>query len=196
MAMISKPKLFEYIQRHHFITLTEAESLGVSRMSLGRLVAKGELHKVEKQIYSTELDWLTDPLKKYMPVCALMPDAVICGISALTYYDLTDEEERKTWIALPQKRRIRNSRCRVIRPSGLSLTIGIKKFHFGKREVRIYDQEKTIVDAFKYLTEEVAFKALKNYLKRKNKNMDKLLDYARKLKKPLDKTVKAIFAEE
>ena len=165
-------------------------------MALGRLVAKGELHRVERQVYSTELDWLTDPLKKYMPVCALMPDAVICGISALTYYDLTDAEERKTWIALPQKRRIRNSQFRVVRPSGLSLTLGIKKFYFGKREVRIYDQEKTIVDAFKYLTEEVAFKALKNYLKRKNKNMDKLLDYARSLKKPLDKTVKVILSEE
>jgi len=196
MVMISQPKLLEYIKRHHFITLTEAQALGVSRMSLGRLVVKGELHRVERQVYSTELDWLTDPLKKYMPVCALMPDAVICGISALTYYDLTDEEERKIWVALPHEKRSRSSRCRVIRPSGLSLTLGIKKFHFGNREVRIYDQEKTVVDAFKYLTEEVAFKALKNYLKRKNKNMDKLLGYARRLKKPLDKTVKAIFSEE
>lgn len=30
-----------------------------------------------------------------------LPKAVICGISALTYYGLTDAEERKTWIALP-----------------------------------------------------------------------------------------------
>jgi hypothetical protein len=39
-------------------------------------------------------------------------------------------------------------------------------------------------------------KALKNYMKRKDKNVQKLCDYARKLGKPLDDTVTAIWAED
>ena len=194
--MFSTQKLFDTIRSHQFVTLAEAQVLGAGRMALSRLVAKGDLHRVERQIYAVELDWLTDPLKKYMPVCALMPEAVVCGISALTYYDLTDQEERKIWIALPHEKRVMQSHLRVVRLSGQALTLGVKKFRFGRREVRIYDREKTVVDAFKYLTEETALKALRSYIRRKDKNMDKLLDYARELKKPLDETVKIIFSEE
>ena len=52
-------------------------------------------------LHAKQVDWLTDPLKKYIVPCTLYPDAVICGVSALTYHDLTDEEERQVWIALP-----------------------------------------------------------------------------------------------
>lgn len=170
--------------------------MGSNRMVLSRLVAKGELHRIDRQVYAMELDWLTDPLKKYMPVCFLIPEAVICGVSALSYYDLTDEEERKIWISLPHKKRVGSSKYRVIRPSGLALTLGVKKIAFNHREVRIYDMEKTIVDSFKYFSEEVAFKALKRYLKRKDKNIQKLCNYARRLKKPLDEIITILQSEE
>ena len=62
--------------------------------------------------------------------------------------------------------------------------------------MRIYDIEKSVVDAFKYHTEEVALKALKRYLKMKNRNIQKLCDYARRLRKPLDEMVTALQADE
>lgn len=91
---------------------------------------------------------------------------------------------------------IHHSRYRAIRPAGLAYTLGVAKHRFGKREVRIYDREKTVVDAFKYLTEKIAFKALKGYLKRKEKNVPKLCDYARRLRKPLDQAVTLLLADE
>lgn len=186
----------KFIAKHAFATREESAALGVSDMMLSRLVARGELHRVETGIYARALDWLTDPLRKYIVACTRYPDAVICGISALTYYDLTDEEERKIWIALPAPKIIHHQRYRVIRPAGLAYTLGVAKHRFGKREVRIYDCEKTVVDAFKYLTEEVAFKALKGYLRRKDRNVRRLCDYARRLRKPLDQAVTLLLADE
>lgn len=189
-------KLTKFLKLNTIITLAEAKKIGIGPMALSRLVAKEEIFRVEHGLYAKELDWLTDPLKKYIPACTLYPKAVICVISALTYYGLTDAEERKTWIALPAPKIIHNPRYRVIRPSGLAYRLGIEKHSFGTRAVRIYDLEKTVVDAFKYATEEVALKALKGYLKTKRKDIRKLCEYARRLRKPLDEIVTILLAEE
>jgi len=189
-------KLMKFLDANTFITLEEAKQLGMNPMMLSRLTAKEKLYRTEHGVYARDLEWLTDPLKKYIAACTLYPEAVICCISALTYYDLTDAEERKIWIALPAPRIIHNPRYRVIRPSGIAYSLGIKKYNFGKRVVRIYDLEKTIVDSFKYNTEEVALKALKGYLSRKEKDIQKLCDYSRQLKKPLNEIVTVLMAEE
>lgn len=188
--------LLKYIDKNVFITLGEAKRLGISPMTLSRLAAKEKIYRVEHGAYAYDLDWLSDPLKKYIIVCNRYPEAVICGISALTYYDLTDAEERQIWIALPPPKTNNNPRYRVVRPTGLSYTLGIKKYVFGRHVVRIYDLEKTVVDAFKYNTEEVALKAIKSYLKRKDKNIQKLCDYGRRLKKPLDDIVTILLSDE
>lgn len=182
-------KLMNFLDKNTFITLKEGKGLGINPMMLSRLAAREEIHRIEHGIYAKELDWLTDPLKKYIVACARYPKAIICGISALTYYDLTDEEERQTWIALPSSQTINNKRYRIIRPSGVAYSLGIQKHTFGKRVVRIYDTEKSVVDAFKYLPIDVAHKALRGYLKRRDKDLDKLSRYGRQLRKPLDETI-------
>ena len=194
--MDKKEGLMRFLREHTIITIGEAKKLGINPMMLSRLAANETIHRVEHGVYAQQMDWLTDSLKKYIVACMLYPEAVISGVSALTYYDLTDEEERQIWIALPAPKIIHNPLYRVIRPSGLAYTLGIERHDFGKREVRIYDMEKTVVDAFKYHTEEVAIKALKRYLKMKNRNTQKLCDYGRQLKKPLDETVALLRGDE
>lgn len=189
-------RLIKFIECNYFITTNEAVKLGINPMTLSRLTASETVYRLEHGVYTTNLDWLTHPLKKYMVACTRFSKGVICNISALTYYDLTDEEERQIWIAVPPPQTINNSRYRVIRPTGSAYTLGIEKYRFGKRVVRIYNLEKTIVDSFKYNTEEIALKALKNYLKRKNKDVHKLIKYSRTLAKPLDKIITVLMADE
>lgn len=164
-------------------------------MMLSRMVAKGELFAPERGVYTASLEWLTAPLNKYLPACAMYPDAVISGVSALTYYDLTDEEERKIWITVPANQVVKNRHYRAIRSQGIWYSLGINTFSFGKRVVRIYDSEKTVIDAFKYQTEETAYKALKSYLRRKDNDTGKLGDYMRQLKKPLEDKIRFFMTE-
>lgn len=196
MNMSKKEALKRFIKENDFITIGEARKVGVTPMMLSRLVVKEELYRPERGVYARDLAWLSDPLKKYLPVCTQIPDVVICGISALTYYDLTDEEERKIWIGLPSHKKIRTPRYRVIRYSDKGYSLGITTHSFGKRVVRIYNIEKTVVDAFKYLSEEVALKALKGYIRRKDKNIHRLCEYGKRLRKPLDDVVRALLTEE
>lgn len=194
--MSPKDKLLKFIDRNQLVTTKEAIALGMNKMALSRLVEKSELYSTERGIYTSSLDWLTDPLKKYLPACSLYPASVISGISALSYYELTDEEERKTWISIPQNQVVKNPRYQVNRLQGLCYSLGIVTHKFGQRVVRIYDIEKSVIDAFKYQQEEVAYKALKNYLKSNHKNLKKLSDYAEKLKRPVSDKIRFYLADE
>lgn len=194
--MISKEKLFKFLKENDFVTLQEALDMGVSKMMLSRMVKEESLYRAATRIYSTTIDWLTDPLRKYAPACTLYPDAVICGVSALTYYDLTDEEERKIWLAFPQSHRVANQVYRIIYPQGPSYSLGIVRHRVGNREVRMYDREKTVVDSFKFLPIDVAHKALKGYMKLKDKNHNKLSRYAQQLRKPLDDELTLLLSDE
>lgn len=196
MSMEPKAKLLKFLDKNDFVTLHEAMDMGVNKMALSRLVAEGALYRPAKRIYATKTDWLTDPLRKYVPACTLYPDAIICGISALNYYDLTDEYERQIWLAFSQNHRVVNSEYRIIYPQGPSYSLGIVRHRVGKHEVRIYDIEKTVVDSFKYLPIDVGYKALRGYLRLKDMDLTKLLEYARKMRKPLDDMVTTLLSDE
>jgi hypothetical protein len=196
MKTSPRDRLLQYLGRNDFATLKEAQAFGVSKMTLSHMVRAGVLHRPAKRIYTTKTDWLADPLGRYAPACTLYPDAVICGVSALAYYDLTDEEEKKTWLAFPQHHRIVNQEYRLIYPSGPSYTLGVVRHTIGNREVRIYGPEKSVVDAFKYLPIDVAHKAVRAYLKRKDKDLDKLSKFAKQMRKPLDDILTVLLSDE
>lgn len=196
MAKTPREKLLRFLRQNDFATLKEALSFGLSKMTLSNLVGAGILYRPAKRIYTAKTDWLAHPLRRYAPACTLYPDAVVCGLSALAYYDLTDEEEKKVWLAFPQDHRVANGEYRLIYPRGLSYTLGVVRHVIGKREVRIYDLEKAVVDAFKYLPIDVAHKALRAYLNRKGRNVGKLSQYARQLRKPLDDVLIVLMSEE
>lgn len=194
--MDEKTKILKFIDKNIFITRAEAEKAGISPMTLSRMVAAETLYSTERGVYTNNLEWLADPFKRYLPACTLYTDAIISGISALTHYELTDAEERNVWITIPIHRVVKNPKYRAVRSQGLWYSLGVQKFKFGKRSLRIYDIEKTVIDAYKYQPEEVAYKALKNYLKRKDRNLSKFYDYAEKLGKSLEDQVRFFLADE
>lgn len=194
--MTTKDKLSRYLDKNLFITNEEALKIGINKMMLSRLVKEEKIFRIEQGIYTNKIEWLTDNLKHYTVACTKYPISVIAGISSLNYHNLTDEREEKIWLAVEPPQKIESRNYRMIRPIGIAHSLGIEKHRFGKRTVRIYNAEKSVVDAFKYLWEEVAFKALKKYLKRKDRDVKKLCDYGIRLKKPLDNYITAILADE
>ena len=182
-----------HLKNSHVLTLNEARAMGVNPMQITRAIKAGKLHRLCEAVYTDDLDLPFDPIKKYLSVTAKYPYAVIASISALRFHNLTDEEERDIWIALPHSKKIQgNSGVKVLRLSGRAYSMGIEIQKVGKREIKFYDREKSVVDAFKYLTEEIAIKALKAYLKQPSVDIPKLLDYSKKLGKPLQNEVKTI----
>lgn len=70
---------------------------------------------------------------------------------------------------------------------------GSTKIKLGAANIRIFDKERTIIDSFRFIPQETAIKALKEYLSGKHGKPDlaKLRKYSRKLKTPIEKYVEA-----
>lgn len=166
-------------------TIADAAKIGVSRQTLSNYTKKGILERLHPGIYCSaahefEVDFEWEGLAQ---AAASIPNGVICLISALCYYRLTDQVMRESWIAVPHHQRApRRSNTRVIRMRNLEL--GLEDMMLGEFPVRIFDRERCVVDAFRYLDKEIAIKALRLYLQGREQKPDlrKLQSYAKKLR--------------
>lgn len=168
-----------------FFTIEEAKRLGVPRHALAYLEKRGDLERVYPGAYrfseyepKVEFQW-----EKLALVASSVPDGVICLISALVYYELTDQVMREVWIAVPHKSHPpRRPNTRIVRMRNIDL--GKIAISLGEYRVQIFDKERCIIDAFRYLSKEIAIKALQRYFQNKSSKPDlkKLSAYAKKLR--------------
>lgn len=164
----------------------EGRKAGIPPRMLVYLCTKGQVERVSRGMYKIKnLDFNCEFEWEELVVTALsIPNGVICLISALYYYGLTDEIMRRFWIAIPHATTspIREN-THIVRMRNLSF--GQTTIKIGSQKLKIFDRERTVVDAFRYLDKETALKALQAYLKiskERKPNIDKLLRYAKKLR--------------
>ena len=168
-----------------FFTIPDASGAGVTRHALAYLTKKGVLERIGPGLYRSakyqpEVDFEWEQLGL---LAASIPEAVICLISALCYYDLTDQIMREVWIAIPHRLKSpKRPGIRVIRMRNIDL--GKTEIQIGEFKVRIFDRERCIVDAFRYLDRETAIKALRNYLQSTDHKpqLKRLSEYAKALR--------------
>lgn len=177
---------FTAISKRPVFSSAEGRKTGIPARMLIYFCSKGQIERVGRGIYRVKhVDFDCDFEWEDLALTALsIPNGVICLISALSYYGLTDEIMREFWIAVPHSTTSpTRENARIVRMRNTSLGKTIIKI--GNQKLQIFDRERTIVDAFRYLDKEIALKALQAYLKI-NKDtkpdIDKLLKYAKKLR--------------
>lgn len=113
-----------------------------------------------------------------------IPQGVVSLISALALYELTDEIPSQFWIAIPHATTApKRDNVRIIRMRDSNT--GRTEFKIGNETITIFNIERTIIDAFRYLSKEIAIKALKQALKPNRKisiDIKKLQQYAKKFR--------------
>jgi predicted transcriptional regulator of viral defense system len=133
---------------------------------LAYYVKKGILRHIAHGLYSFSNYIPNDKNLKWEELAVAannIPSGVICLISALNYYELTDEMMNEYWIAVPNdSSKVNFPMCRIVRMRNLSL--GINEINLADMKVKIFSIERTIIDAFRILDFETAMKALKIYL--------------------------------
>lgn len=165
---------------------SEGREAGIPPRMLAYFYAKGQVERVSRGMYKIKnFDFDSKFEWEELVVTALsIPNGVICLISALCYYGLTDEIMREFWIAIPHATSspIREN-AHIVRMRNLSF--GQTTIKIGSQKLKIFNRERTVVDAFRYLDKETALKALQAYLKiskERKPDIDKLLRYAKKLR--------------
>ncbi len=177
-------------------TSKDASNCGVSSATLAHYVKRGELERVGHGIYRgmhapkvEDFRWedLIDAVRRAR-------GGVVCLISALALYDLTEEIPRQYWIAIRNETVHRTSAAtRVVRMR--NLTLGQTTMKMGKVTIPIFDRERTIVDSFRYLPIEVAIKALRMAFAKHGKERidpEKIVKYAKALRVKIEPYILAV----
>lgn len=178
-------KLKPLLQRPSF-TSREACLRGVSASTLAYYVKKNELTRIGHGIYRGTRAHVNDDFRwdDLIEAIQRVKEGVICLTSALALYDLTEELPTQHWIAIRNETVHRTlPTTKVVRMR--NLTLGRTTIKVGNITLPIFDRERTIVDAFRYLGRETALKALKMALLKKGRekvDIEKIRKYAKKLR--------------
>ena len=167
-------------------TSKQAKTYGIQANSLAYYAKKGLLERVSHGVYrnpkvrsSVSFEW-----QDLFETASAIPNGTICLISALSYYELTQEIQRQYWIALPHESGlIKKTNTKIVRTRNFKL--GRIPLKLGEYKTYIFDKERCVVDAFKKLSKESAMYSLKSYLKRTDEHkpdLPKLARYAKQLR--------------
>lgn len=164
----------------------DARKVGVHPALLSYYVKKGLIERLDRGVYrgissqvDVEFQW-----EDLVLTVKSVPEGIVCLISALALYELTDEIPRVHWIAVPHtKTTPKRKGAKFVRMRNTNL--GDTKMKLGNETIRIFNRERTIVDAFRYLGKETAIKALRAALAKsgpEKTDLRKLQKYAKKLR--------------
>jgi len=178
-------KKIQHLRKAPNFTSIAAKKLGVSAASLAYYVKIGELERIARGVYKDPHapSMINFQWEDLITAVQQTKNGVVCLISALALYELTDEIPRQHWIAIPNTTRHRAPKTvRVIRMRNMDL--GKTTIKIDNISIPIFDRERTIVDAFRYLSKEIAIKALKEVLKSKKEkiNIEKIMRYSKELR--------------
>ena len=163
---------------------SQALDFGIAPPTLYEMRDKGIIVQESIGIYRLAS---TPPLSypDLVTISLKVPKAVICIISALSYYGLTTQIPNKVYFALPRgtkKPNIDHPPITVVHLSPKSYEAGIATLILDGKSVHMYSPEKTVVDCFKFrgkIGEDIAIEALIDYLRQPNSNINLLMEYAK-----------------
>lgn len=169
------------------ITVAQLKSQGYSYYKINQLVQAGILVRLNKKTYENTQFQGED--SDFYYAYAYAPEGIVCLMSAAVYYNLTTYRPDTIDIAIQNKARISTV------PDWPTLQFyyygkeryetGIQIIKDGPNQFQIYDLEKTVIDVICYRNKigiQETKEILTNYLKREDRNLNRLYRYGEKLR--------------
>lgn len=164
-------------------SLTEA---GLSSADVSRLVRQCAMVRVKRGLYRWHK---ADSLGSVVEATRIVPNGVVCLLSALAIHQLGTRTPWDVQLAIP-----RSSRkplmpdyppIQIVYYSDAQYRTGIVTVQIDRVPVRVYDPEKTLCDCARYrnrIDVNVFREAVNEYLRRPGRDIDKLMIYAKQLR--------------
>lgn len=156
---------------------------GIHPRDIKFVLVKGLIIKVKNGLYRLANTPVISN-QSFIDIARAVPEGVICLLSALSYYELTTFNPSVISVAIYRK----SWRPQIEYPPVEFYYFSTKQFEAGidiikinGHKIRIYCPEKTICDCIRYrkkLGFDVAKEGLSEYIKRKDRDLEKLLKYA------------------
>jgi len=186
--VISKKTPSQIFQEHSGqLSMSSALKLGISRYALYNMRDKGLIEPVARGLYRLkEIQALSNP--DLTTVCSLYPNAVICLISALCFYQMTTQIPHSVYIAVRRNASVPTQDyppIKVCRLSDKFYNLGIDEHLIDGIKIKIYNLEKTLVDCFRFRNQiglDIVIEALKIYKETRRMDLNKISYYAKMCK--------------
>ena len=169
------------------ITTAELKDMGYSYYRIGKLEEQGILSRVNRSTYEN-LTYKGDE-NDFFSAEAFVPYGVICLMSAARYYELTNFLPDAVDVAIERKKKVNTlpewPEIRIFYFDASRMDLGVTEVRDGDNCFHIFDIEKTVVDIIYYRNKigiEETSEVLRNYLKRRDRQIDRLYAYAKRLR--------------
>ena len=168
------------------LTAHMAKNAKIPNAYFSILINKGCIEKIARGLYASKAVYIDEMYE----LQATNSNLIFSHLSALYIHNLTDRTPLKMTITVPRTQNI----SKLIKSGTVEVKRSNEKTHFmGVCEARspsgfiikVYDKERTICDIVRnsnYTDSQILTDALKAYAKRKDKDLSKLMEYAKVLK--------------
>ncbi len=171
---------------NQFISVSQFKEMGYSYYCINKMVSQGLLQKINKSTYESMA--FAGETSDFAYLNAVAPNAVVCLMSAARFYNLTTYVPDAIDVAIENTKKISTlpkwPSFHVYYFSKERYESGISVANDGTVDFRIYDIEKTVADILGYKNKigvEETKEILCSYIKRKDRDLNKLHRYAAKL---------------
>lgn len=140
------------LKQHGMVRLSEFTKAGITAATISRMKQKGDVVQLGRGLYQLP-DASQDANHSLAHAAKIVPNGVICLVSALAFHELTDTIPPRIWIAIGTKDRkpsIVQPALQVVRFGEKVLRTGISKHVIDGVSVQITNPAKTVVDLFRY----------------------------------------------
>ncbi|MBR2241508.1 MAG: type IV toxin-antitoxin system AbiEi family antitoxin domain-containing protein [Clostridia bacterium] len=181
--MVRTDKIKQLIESNNGIITTKIiDENKIHRQYLKNLVDEGYLVKVSRGLYVRP----DKDINEYYIMGEQYKTGIFSHNTALYFYDLTDRTPFELDMTFPSNVRISNDMINSHYISKDKIEIGLttKELEDGTT-IRLYDMERTICDIIRdrnKIDSQIFNTALKEYMKRKDKNLNLLYEYATQFK--------------
>lgn len=159
------------------------EQMGLSWRQIQNLLDAGKLERVGRGLYV----WKSIPPSEHRTLAEAavrIPHAVVCLLSALAFHGLGTQVPHAVWMAVRRGSRLPRvdwPPIEIVQFSGEAWSHGVEEHAIEGATVKITSAAKTVADCFKFRSKvglDVAVEALRDYLGRRGRSIDDLLDAA------------------
>jgi len=166
------------------LRVSDLEACGYTRFQIPTLLRRGELTRMSRGLYY----WSNAQLSAHSTIAAvssLVPQGIVCLLTALRFHDLGTQNPAPVWIAIPTSYRppkITGIPVKTVHFGGKYRKIGIVDVDIDGVTVHITNPERTIVDCFRFRNRiglDVAIEALEDGARKKAFTVDELVTTAR-----------------
>ena len=171
-------------ENNGYVTTKQVKNENIKTMELSRMVKQNKLERIARGYYAIPNSFCDDYYKTQLK----SKNCIFSHSTALYFYDLSDRTPLYFDMTVPvgyngSLNKNKNVILHYVKKNIFNLGLTMIESPFGM-QIRTYDLERTICDIVKFrnhMDKEIFTKALKKYSKSQQKDLNKLMKYAKKL---------------